>query len=120
MRVVLVKPEPLVGLGGYPPNAVAVRDFAQSQVKDLPQNLHSMLGPVYCVASRARVVVDLIVISTFEGLVAEEVDRLVVNARETLGGVRFCFDVLQTVCLVPAMWEDIERDLAANRVPRIC
>ena len=58
-----------------------------------------------------RVLVDLVVVTTFEGLVAEEVDRLVVYS---IGQVLVVLDVLQAIRLVPAGWEDVEGYLAAD------
>lgn len=60
----------------------------------------------------ARVFIDLIIVSSDESLVAEEVDGLVFNTRDVL----FSLDVLQAVGLVPTSGEDIERDLTTNRV----
>ena len=66
----------------------------------------------------SRIGIDFPVISALESFVTEEMDCLVVNTRELLGGVSFCFDMLQTISLVPAMGEDIEGDLTADRVAR--
>lgn len=55
----------------------------------------------------------LVIIATFERLVAEEMDVSVVY---TTRRVLLILDVLQAVCLVPASWEHVERDLAADRV----
>ena len=60
----------------------------------------------------ARVFVDLIIISSDESLVAEEVDGLVFDTRDAL----FSLDVLQAVGLIPTSGEDIERDLTTDRV----
>jgi hypothetical protein len=54
---------------------------------------------------------DLVVVAALESLVAEEVDRLVLDATGALGLV---LDVLQAVCLVPAGGEDVEGDLPAD------
>lgn len=66
------------------------------------------------VSNGPGVFIDLIIISSDKGLVAEEVDGLVFDARDTLLG----FDVLQAVCLVPAGGEDVEGDLTTNGVTR--
>ena len=63
---------------------------------------------------RSRILVYLIVVTILEALVAEEVDVLVVDTREMLRWICFSFDMLQAVCLIPAMREDVEGDLAAN------
>lgn len=54
---------------------------------------------------------DLVVIAAGKALITEEMDGLVIDAGNLLLGL----DVLQTVGLVPAGWEDIKRDLAADR-----
>jgi len=64
------------------------------------------------VADGARVLEDLVVVAALVGLVAEEVDGVVLDATDLLLG----FDVLQAVGLVPASGEDVERDLAADGV----
>lgn len=56
---------------------------------------------------------NLVVISSRETLVAEEVNSLVLDA----GNVFLGLDVLQAVGLVPASREDIEGDLSSDRVP---
>lgn len=63
-------------------------------------------------ADGARVLEDLVVVAALVRLVAEEVDRAVLDAADLLLGL----DVLQAVCLVPAGGEDVEGDLAANGV----
>ena len=54
------------------------------------------------------ILIDLIVIPALKGLVAEEVDVLVVDAGEMLSRICLCLDMLQAVRLVPAVREDIE------------
>jgi hypothetical protein len=68
------------------------------------------------VPDRPGIRIDLPVVATLEGLVAKEVDVLVVDPREVFFWVCLGFDVLQAVCLVPAVGEDVEGDLAADRV----
>lgn len=58
--------------------------------------------------NRSRVTEDFPVVSTWESLVAEEVDGLVVDSRSALARVGFCLDVLQAIGLVPAMREHVE------------
>lgn len=57
-------------------------------------------------ANGSVISIDFVIVATLVGLVTEEVDGL-----ETL----IC-DVLKAVSLVPASWEHVEGDLAANRV----
>lgn len=64
-------------------------------------------------ANGAGIAINLPVVSAFEGLVAEEVDVLVLDAAGFLGLFR---KVSETVGLVPAGGEDVERDLASNGV----
>ena len=61
-------------------------------------------------ADGAGVAEDLVVVATGEGLVAEEVDGLVLDA--TVLGLGL--EVLEAVCLVPASGEDVEGDLATD------
>jgi DNA-binding transcriptional LysR family regulator len=63
---------------------------------------------------RPRILVNLIVVAILEALVAEEVDVLVVYTGEMLSWICLRLDMLQAVCLVPAVREDVEGDLAAN------
>jgi hypothetical protein len=63
---------------------------------------------------RPRVLVYLIVVTILEALVAEEVDILVIDTREMLSRICLGLDMLQAVCLIPAVREDVEGDLAAN------
>lgn len=58
-----------------------------------------------------RVGVDLVVVAAGEAFIAEEMDGMVVDA----GDLLLSLDVLQAVGLVPAGWEDIKGDLAADR-----
>lgn len=60
---------------------------------------------------RSRITEDLVVVSTLECLVAEEVNSRVVNSAWQ---VLLVLNVLQTESLVPSFWKDIEGDLATN------
>lgn len=84
------------------------------QLEDIPQLPHRVLGPGDGVAHGPLVVVDLPVVAALHGLVAEEVDRGVLDAAGPLGLV---LEVLQAVRLVPARGEDVEGDLAADGEP---
>jgi len=64
------------------------------------------------VPNSPRVRENLIVVSTRESFVTEEMDGLVLDARNVL----LSLDVLQAVSLVPASGEDVKGDLAADRV----
>lgn len=63
-------------------------------------------------AGDAGVSVDLPVVAALEGLVAEKVDGFEVDA----GQGRLGLQVTETVSLVPAHREDVEGDLAADRI----
>src|SRR5271155_4003139 len=89
-----------------------------SQIKDLPQDPHRILWPTDCMPSGSWVFIDFVIVTTLEGLVAEEVNGFVVDAGKSLGWICFCLYMLQAVRLVPAVWEDVERDLTADRVPK--
>lgn len=60
-----------------------------------------------------RIGVDLVVVSSYIRLVAEEVDGGVLDAAGLLG---FVLEVREAVRLVPALGEDVEGDLAADGV----
>ena len=62
---------------------------------------------------RSWILVDLVVVATHFCLVSEEVDGRVLHSTRLLGIV---LKVLQAVCLIPACWEDVERELSSNRV----
>lgn len=64
-------------------------------------------------ANRARIAVDFPVIAPLKGLVAKEMDLVIRDAALLLG---LAFKMTKAVGLVPASREDVERDLAANRV----
>lgn len=63
-------------------------------------------------ANGSGVRVNLVIITTWERLVSEEVDRLVFNAGDLLLG----FHMLQAVRLVPTGREDVERDLSTDGI----
>lgn len=88
----------------------------QSQVEDLLQNPDGVLWALDGMTRRPGILIYLIVITTLKALIAEEVDRLVVDTGKVLGRISFSPDVLQAVCLVPTLREDIEGDLAADGV----
>ena len=73
------------------------------KVKQLLELSSSVLGGLDAVANGARVLVDLVIVTTLVCLVAEEVDCGVLGTVLLLG-----LDVLQAVCLVPASGEDVE------------
>ena len=54
---------------------------------------------------------DLVVVTTWRGLIAEEVDGLVGDTTGLLGVV---LEMAQAVCLVPTVGENVEGDLTAN------
>lgn len=81
-------------------------------MEDLLELLHGVLRPRDGVADCPRVAVDFVVVTTFESLIAKEVDGLVFNARDVLLGC----EVLETVRLVPTSGEDVKGDLATDGV----
>lgn len=83
------------------------------QVKQLLELVHGILGAVDSMSNGAGIFINLIVVTANEGLVAEEVNCAVFDARDAL----LRLDMLQTVGLVPASGEDIEGDLATDGVP---
>jgi hypothetical protein len=65
------------------------------------------------VASRSWVIVDLIIISALESLVAEEVNRRI---RHTPRLLPLVLEMLQAIRLIPPSGEDIEGDLPADGI----
>lgn len=84
-------------------------DAADSYLKHLLQDGHCLIGILHRVSSRSGIIVDLVVVSTLEGLITEEVNMLVVESTESLLG----FNMSEAVGLIPACWEYIEGDLTA-------
>ena len=79
-----------------------------SQVEKLPHDLHGILRPLYSMTRRSRITVDLKIVAAFEALVSEEMDGLVLDARQPFGRVCFSFHMLETVRLVPSVRENVE------------
>jgi hypothetical protein len=79
-----------------------------SQVEKLPQGVHSILRPFDSVTGSSWIIVDFVVVASLETLVPKEMDSLVVDARQALRRVCFSLHVSQTVCLVPAVRENVE------------
>lgn len=94
---------------------IRVLSWLYLKLEELLDELHGVVGAFDRMADRARVLVDLVIVSTGEALVAEEVDFRILGARNVLLG----FDVLQAECLVPACWEYVEGDLAADGETRL-
>jgi hypothetical protein len=88
----------------------------QSQVEKLLENPDGILRALDGMTGRPGILIYLIIITVLEALIAEKVDGLVVDTGKMLSWVRFSLDMLQAVCLIPAVREDIEGDLAADRV----
>lgn len=82
------------------------------QVKNLLELVHGVLGAIDSVSNGAGVFINLIVVTSNESLVTEEVDGAVFDARDAL----LRLDVLQAVGLVPTGGEDIKGDLATDGV----
>jgi hypothetical protein len=80
------------------------------KIEDLLKLLHSVIGIHDRVADCPGVLINLVVVTSDETLVAEEVDVLVIGAGKLLLGR----NVLQGIGLVPAGREDIEGNLSAN------
>jgi hypothetical protein len=78
----------------------------QSQVEKLLENPDGILRALDGMTGRPGILIYLIIITVLEALIAEKVDGLVVDTG----------NMLQAVCLIPAVREDIEGDLAADRV----
>jgi hypothetical protein len=74
-----------------------------SKVKQLLEFSSGVLGGLDAVADGARILVDLVIVTTLVCLVAEEVDCRVLGSKLLLS-----LDVLQAVCLVPTSRENVE------------
>jgi len=81
----------------------------------LLEDANGVLRVLDRVPDRPLVAVDLPIVAALERLVAKEVDVLVLDAGHVLLGL----DVLQAVRLVPAGGEDVEGDLAADRIAAV-
>lgn len=84
---------------------------SRSKIKKLLQLLHGIIRTLYGVTNRPKVSVDLVIIASDKALVTEEVNVLVLGARDVL----LSLDVLQAVSLVPAGRENVKRDLTTDR-----
>lgn len=91
------------------PHALPLK--ANLEIESLLDLSYGLIGVLHGVADSPWVLVNLVIITTLEGLVAEEVDGGVVDAAGLLGLV---LEVLEAVPLVPALGEDVEGDLATN------
>ena len=89
--------------------------FKRLQLKQLLELCHRLLWVLDTVSDRARVLVDLVVVTALVRLVTEEVNRLVIDAA---WHILLALDVLQAIRLVPAHGEDVERDLTSDGVTR--
>ena len=83
--------------------------YTHSQAELLLQNPHCILWVLHAMPNRPRIIVDLPIIAALKAFVPKEVDVFVFDTRDLF----LLLDVLQTVGLVPACWEDIEGDLTA-------
>lgn len=81
------------------------------QVKELLDELEGVLRALDRVTNGTLILVDLVVVTTHGGLVAEEVDVFVCDATRLLS---LGLEVLEAVGLVPASREDVEGDLATD------
>lgn len=83
------------------------------QIKKLHELSSAVLGVGDCMTGGSRVLEDFVVVSAFVGFVAEEVDG---GVGDSIGLFGFGFEVVEAVGFVPAGGEDVEGDLAADRV----
>lgn len=86
--------------------------LGHSHLKHLLQNRHGLIRILDRVSRRPRILIDFIIVATLECLVSEEMDVLVIDARQVLLGL----DVSETEGLVPSRGKDVEGDLTAYRV----
>ena len=71
---------------------------------------HCVFWTLHTVSNSPTVLVDLVIVTSLVGLVAEKVDSCVVRATERL----LCFKVLETIGFVPACWKDVKGNLTTN------
>jgi len=90
---------------------------ASSQVEQLFQLRHRVFGVFHSVPNGSRIFEYFEIVAALECLVAEEVDGCVVDAARH---ILFVLDVLQAVSFIPALRENIEGDLTADRVAICC
>ena len=83
-----------------------------SQIEQLPQLRHRVVRVLHSMSICSRIGVELVVIATFECLIAEEVYCGVLDSASIFLGR----EMLQAVRFVPAGREDIEANLAADGV----
>lgn len=84
-----------------------------SQVKQLPDLRFRICNVLDRMPDRPWVREDLMIIPTHLRLITKKVNGSIFHPTRQL---RFVFQMLQTIPLVPACGEDIERDLSTNRV----
>ncbi len=82
------------------------------KLKKLLQHLHRLFRVLHRMSRRARILENLIIVTAFVCLVAEEVNGRVIDARE----VFLVGQMLQAICLVPAFGKHVEGDLSADGV----
>src|ERR1700761_4293602 len=99
-------------------NAVQPSEVScKSKIEELLELRDGVFWTLDGMTDGSGIFVDLPVVSAWESFVAEEVDVLVVDARTAgLARIRFGFNVLQAVSLVPAVREDVEGDLTTDGV----
>lgn len=86
----------------------------KSDVKKLLDFCRGVIRSIHGMSNGPAIGVDLIIITTNMSLVAKEVNSGIVDSTRVLCVV---LEMLQTIRLIPASREDIERYLATNRVP---
>lgn len=88
-------------------DTISANPSRPSQLEHLPQDIKGLIWVFHSVTCSPWILVDFVVVATLEGFVAEEVNLVVFDSTELSLG----FNVAEAVCLVPACWEDVERNL---------
>ena len=113
---------PLIELNEKLQQVVAIGLLAQSlqfhscsrslylKVEQLFHYPHGILRTFNTMPNCPSIFEDLIVVSTLEGFIAEEMDGRIVNTAKGL----LCLQVLQAVSLVPASGKYVEGNLSAD------
>ena len=93
------------------PDSTCPSDISSLKAKQRLELGNGVVGSGNRVPNSPAIGVNLVVVTADHGLVAKEVDRLVLDAAGLLG---LLLEVLEAVGLVPACGEDVKGDLASD------
>ena len=84
-----------------------------SNLEELLENSHGIIGTLHGMPNSPLILINLVIIATFERLVTKKVNSLVLD---TIGKLGIGLDITKTVGLVPASRENIKGNHATYRV----